>query len=103
MTEEKKQAGAKERSQAILEEQRRLRKEKFLSNPALIIGLVGMVIIVLAALVLPAVSSVDPNEMKVLDRNHRGQNIFSVLMNSEGTCLSALCTERGSPFALGEL
>ena len=54
MTEEKKQAGAKERSQAILEEQRRLRKEKFLSNPALIIGLVGMVIIVLAALVLPA-------------------------------------------------
>ncbi|MEY8394508.1 ABC transporter permease [Lachnospiraceae bacterium 45-P1] len=68
MTEEKKQAGAKERSQAILEEQRRLRKEKFLSNPALIIGLVGMVIIVLAALVLPAVSSVDPNEMKVLDR-----------------------------------
>ena len=68
MTEEKKQAGAKERSQAILEEQRRLRKEKFLSNPALIIGLVGMVIIVLAALILPAVSSVDPNEMKVLDR-----------------------------------
>jgi len=68
VTEEKKQAGAKERSQAILEEQRRLRKEKFLSNPALIIGLVGMVIIVLAALVLPAVSSVDPNEMKVLDR-----------------------------------
>ncbi len=68
MTEEKKQAAAKERSQAILEEQRRLRKEKFLSNPALIIGLVGMVIIVLAALILPAVSSVDPNEMKVLDR-----------------------------------
>ena len=68
MTEEKKQAAAKEQSQAILEEQRRLRKEKFLSNPALIIGLVGMVIIVLAALILPAVSSVDPNEMKVLDR-----------------------------------
>jgi len=68
VTEEKKQAAAKERSQAILEEQRRLRKEKFLSNPALIIGLVGMVIIVLAALILPAVSSVDPNEMKVLDR-----------------------------------
>lgn len=68
MTEEKKQAAVKEQSQAILEEQRRLRKEKFLSNPALIIGLVGMVIIVLAALVLPAVSSVDPNEMKVLDR-----------------------------------
>lgn len=68
MTEEKKQAAAKERSQAILEEQRRLRKEKFLSNPALIIGLVGMAIIVLAALILPAVSSVDPNEMKVLDR-----------------------------------
>ena len=68
MTEEKKQAAAKEQSQAILEEQRRLRKEKFLSNPALIIGLVGMVIIVLAALVLPAVSSVDPNEMKLLDR-----------------------------------
>ena len=60
MTEEKKQAAAKEQSQAILEEQRRLRKEKFLSNPALII--------VLAALILPAVSSVDPNEMKVLDR-----------------------------------
>lgn len=68
MTEEKKQAAAKERSQAILEEQRRLRKEKFLSNPALMIGLVGMAIIVLAALILPAVSSVDPNEMKVLDR-----------------------------------
>ena len=68
MTEAEKQAAAKERSQAILEEQRRLRKEKFLSNPALIIGLVGMIIIVLAALIIPAVSSVDPNEMKVLDR-----------------------------------
>lgn len=68
MTEAEKQDAAKERSQAILEEQRRLRKEKFLSNPALIIGLVGMIIIVLAALIIPAVSSVDPNEMKVLDR-----------------------------------
>lgn len=68
MTEAEKQAAAKERSRAILEEQRRLRREKFLSNPALIIGLTGVLIIVLAALIIPEVSSVDPNAMKVLDR-----------------------------------
>lgn len=68
MTEAEKQAAAKERSRAILEEQRRLRREKFLSNPALIIGLTGVLIIMLAALIIPEVSSVDPNAMKVLDR-----------------------------------
>lgn len=68
MIEAEKQAAAKERSRAILEEQRRLRREKFLSNPALIIGLTGVLIIVLAALIIPEVSSVDPNAMKVLDR-----------------------------------
>lgn len=68
MTEAEKQSAAAERSRAILEEQRRLRKEKFLSNPALMIGLVGFGLIVLAALIIPAVSPVDPNAMKVIDR-----------------------------------
>ena len=52
-------------SQAILQEQRQIRRERLLANPGLIIGLCGFVVIVLAALIIPALSPVDPNEMTV--------------------------------------
>ena len=55
-------------SEAILREQRLIRREKILSNPNLIIGAVTFVLIVLAALIIPALSDVDPNAMVVSDR-----------------------------------
>ena len=53
---------------AILAEQRQIRAEKLRSNPSLIVGLCGVAIIVLAALLIPALSKVDPNAMVVADR-----------------------------------
>lgn len=55
-------------SQAILQEQRQIRRERFFANPSLILGLIGFVAIVLAAVLIPAVSQVDPNGMVVADR-----------------------------------
>lgn len=55
-------------SQAILLEQRQIRRERFFANPSLILGLIGFVAIVLAAVLIPAVSQVDPNVMAVRDR-----------------------------------
>lgn len=52
----------------ILTEQRQIRIERVLSNPGLIVGLCGVVLIVLAALLIPALSPVDPNAMAVADR-----------------------------------
>lgn len=55
-------------SEAILREQRQIRRERFLSNPGLMIGLTVFLIIVLAALIIPAMSDIDPNAMVVVDR-----------------------------------
>lgn len=55
-------------SDAILREQRQIRRERFLSNPGLMIGLTVFLIIVLAALIIPAMSDIDPNAMVVVDR-----------------------------------
>ena len=55
-------------SQEILREQRLLRRERFLSNPGLLIGLVGFLMIVLAAVIVPALSDVDPVAMDIPNR-----------------------------------
>ncbi len=55
-------------SEAIFKEQRQLRKERLLASPGLIIGFVGFVIILALALLVPALSDVDPNAMVVVDR-----------------------------------
>ena len=52
----------------LLREQRALRKERLLSSPGLIVGLAGVTVIVLAALLIPLLSSVDPNKMQVASR-----------------------------------
>lgn len=57
-----------ETSEAIFREQRQLRKEKILASPALIIGSVGFVLILLAAIFVPMFSKVDPNAMEVAAR-----------------------------------
>ena len=54
-----------EASEAIFKEQRQLRKEKLLANPALIIGAVGFVVILIVAVLVPLLSKVDPNAMTV--------------------------------------
>ena len=55
-------------SEAIFREQRTLKKEKLLANPALIIGFVGFVLIVLLAVFVPIFNSTDPNAMEVTKR-----------------------------------
>lgn len=55
-------------SEAILREQRQIRREKFFSNKGMVFGLVIFSIIVLAAVFIPMISKVDPNAMDVVNR-----------------------------------
>ena len=55
-------------SEAIFKEQRQLRKERLLASPGLIIGFVGFVIILILAVLVPALSSADPNAIEAAER-----------------------------------
>ena len=55
-------------SEAILREQKQLRKERFLSNSNLILGLLVFGVIVLSALIIPVITGIDPNGMDVVNR-----------------------------------
>lgn len=61
-------ASVSQASEEILREQKQLRKERFLSNRNLILGLIVFGAIVLSALIIPAVNSIDPNVMDVVNR-----------------------------------
>ena len=63
-----KQKTAETGSEAILREQRQIRRERFFSNRGLIIGLSIFSVIVLAAVFIPMISRVDPNAMDVVNR-----------------------------------
>ena len=52
----------------ILREQRQIRRERFFSSPGLIMGLTVVILIVMAAIIIPAVANVDPNAMAIADR-----------------------------------
>lgn len=60
--------GTAKTSEEILREQKQIRKERILSNPGLIIGAIGFVLIVLAAVIIPMITKIDPNEMDVINR-----------------------------------
>ena len=55
-------------SEAILREQKQIRREKFFSNKGMIIGLVIFSVIVLSAIFIPMFNGVDPNVMDVVNR-----------------------------------
>lgn len=55
-------------SEAILREQRQIRREQFFTNHGLMIGLVVFAVIVLAAILIPAVSDADPMAMDIVNR-----------------------------------
>lgn len=55
-------------NQAISREQREIRKERLLASPALIIGAVGFLIILLLAVFVPLLNPTDPNAMEVANR-----------------------------------
>ena len=55
-------------SEAILREQKQIRREKFFSNKGMIIGLVIFSAIVLSAIFIPMFNGVDPNVMDVVNR-----------------------------------
>ena len=52
----------------ILREQRQIRRERFFSSPGLFMGLTVFILIVMAAIIIPAVANVDPNAMAIADR-----------------------------------
>lgn len=58
-----------ESSGLIIKEQWQIRKERLLASPALIIGFTGFMLILLAAVLIPLFSSVDPNAMTVAERS----------------------------------
>lgn len=55
-------------SEAILREQKQIRREKFFSNKGMIFGLVIFSVIVLASVFIPMITKVDPNAMDVVNR-----------------------------------
>lgn len=55
-------------SEAILREQKQIRREQFFSNKGLVIGLTIFSIIVLAAVFIPMITGTDPNAMDVINR-----------------------------------
>lgn len=55
-------------SEAILREQKQIRREQFFSNPGLMIGLVIFSLIVLSAIFIPMINGIDPNAMDVINR-----------------------------------
>ena len=57
-----------ESSGLIIKEQWQIRKERLLASPALIIGFTGFMLILLAAVLIPLFSTVDPNAMTVAER-----------------------------------
>ncbi len=55
-------------SEAILREQKQIRREQFFSNPGLMIGLTIFTLIVLSAIFIPMINGIDPNTMDVINR-----------------------------------
>lgn len=53
---------------AIVREQRLLRRDRLLNSPGLLIGACVFALIVLSALLIPAINQVDPNAMEVSQR-----------------------------------
>ena len=76
-------------SEVILREQRQICRERFFSNPGLIIGLTVFILIALAAIIIPAAVNVDPNEMAIADRL-KGPSLY-VREDPEGKSPSVLC------------
>ena len=55
-------------SEAILREQKQIRREQFFGNKSMIIGLLIFSVIVLSAVFIPMINGVDPNVMDVVNR-----------------------------------
>ena len=91
-------------SAAILREQRQIRRERLLASPALIIGLCGFLVIVLLAVLVPALSPVDPNAMAVSQRlqppgaagifgtDEFGRDLFTRVMYGARVSLAVGCS-----------
>ncbi len=64
----KQNTNVSQASEAILREQKQIRREQFFSNPGMVIGLVIFSIIVLSAIFIPMFNGIDPNKMDVINR-----------------------------------
>lgn len=64
----KRNSAVSQTSEAILREQKQIRREQFFSNKGMLFGLVIFSLIVLAAIFIPMVNGVDPNAMDVINR-----------------------------------
>ena len=70
-----------EASKTIFKEQRELTKERILGNPALIIGTIGFLVILTAAVFVPLISSADPNAMYPSVSERPEERIYLEQMN----------------------
>ena len=64
----KQNTNVSQASEAILREQKQIRREQFFSNPGLMIGLTIFSLIVLSAIFIPMFNGIDPNKMDVINR-----------------------------------
>ena len=55
-------------SEAILREQKQIRREQFFSNKGMVVGMIVFAIIVLSAIFIPMINGVDPEAMDVVNR-----------------------------------
>lgn len=55
-------------SEAILREQKQIRREQFFSNKGMVVGMVVFAVIVLSAIFIPIFNGVDPDAMDVINR-----------------------------------
>mgnify|MGYP003298814194 CR=1 FL=1 len=64
----KQNTNVSQASEAILREQKQIRREQFFSNHGLMIGLTIFSLIVLSAIFIPMFNGIDPNKMDVINR-----------------------------------
>ena len=55
-------------SEAILREQKQIRREQFFSNKGMVVGMIVFAIIVLSAIFIPMINGVDPDAMDIVNR-----------------------------------
>ena len=55
-------------SEAILREQKQIRREQFFSNKGMVVGMIVFAVIVLSTIFIPMFNGVDPNAMDVVNR-----------------------------------
>ena len=91
-------------SEAILKEQKQIRREQFFSNKGMIVGLIVFSLIVLSAVFIPMFNGVDPDAMDIVNRlkppsaehifgtDEFGRDLFTRVLYGARSSLTVGCT-----------